>query len=127
MNGPILALILFVLIVLIYYKYENYFLFIPKTISLFLTFTLLVIPQYADALPNYVYYKTQLLNYNQTNISNKNKKYILNNQNNECYYCKNNIKNYIIRQNTPNSKDLSNYIAICYKCNDKIINRNIKK
>ena len=85
MNGPILALILFVIIVLIYYKYENYFLFIPKTISLFLTFTLLILPQYADALPNYVYYKTQLLNYNQTNISNKNN---------------------ITKKNTENSKNL---------------------
>ena len=123
-----LAFILFILIVLIYYKYENYFLFIPKTISLFLTFTLLVLPQYADALPNYIYYKTQLLNHNKINISNKNKKIILNNQNNECYYCKNNIRiNYIIRQNTQNTQNLSNYIAICYKCNEKILNRHIKK
>ena len=62
MSGPFLALILFICFFLFYYYYQEYFSFIPKTLSLIFGFMVLVLPQYVETIPNYLFYQSHLLN-----------------------------------------------------------------
>ena len=132
MDGPILALILFLCFVGIFYYYQSYFSWISKICSMIFAFLLLIIPQYVESIPNYLFYKTQLLNYDvnesrlyNTELTKEDEKIIIHNQNYECMHCKKKIKkNYIMKSVNMLNPNLSNYYAICKVCNrNKLINR----
>jgi hypothetical protein len=130
MNGPLIAFFLFIIFIIFFYYYQNYFLFIPRTLSLIFGFLLLVVPQYVDSISNYIFYKSQMLNYDlnekvqhNINITKDNENTLLWNQNNECYHCKKKLNKYIIKSRSPFSKKMTNYYIICTNCNkNKFIN-----
>lgn len=127
MSGPIIALILFLFLIGIFYYYENYLSWFYRIFYLIFAFLLLVVPQYVDSIPNYLFYKTQMLNYDinesklyNTQLNERERELILDNQNNECIHCKKKIKkNYIMKSINMLNPNLSNYYAICNLCNRK--------
>ena len=127
MSGPIIALILFLFLIGIFYYYENYLSWFYRIFFLIFAFLLLVVPQYVDTIPNYLFYKTQMLNYDinesklyNTQLNERERELILDNQNNECIHCKKKIKkNYIMKSINMLNPNLSNYYAICNLCNRK--------
>tara|TARA_B100000963_G_C22624623_1_gene671674 strand:+ start:1258 stop:1647 length:390 start_codon:yes stop_codon:yes gene_type:complete len=127
MSGPIIALILFLFLIGIFYYYENYLSWFYRIFYLIFAFLLLVVPQYVDTIPNYLFYKTQMLNYDinesklyNTQLNERERELILDNQNNECIHCKKKIKkNYIMKSINMLNPNLSNYYAICNLCNRK--------
>ena len=127
MDGPILALLLFLCFVGIFYYYQSYFSWISKICSMGFAFLLLIVPQYVESIPNYLFYKTQLLNYDinesklyNTELTKEDEEIIIHNQNNECMYCKKKIKKkYIMKSINMLNPSLSNYYAICTVCNRK--------
>ena len=134
MTGPILAFILFCLILCIGYYFHYYFSFIPKVIYLSLSFMLLIIPQYTDYIPNYIFTKTQMLNYNlneenlySNKLTKKQKKLLINNQMNECKICKTRLKKpFYIKKYDILNNHLSSYYVICNRCNEQSLLKKIK-
>lgn len=127
MTGPTIAFIIFLVLICILYYYEEYLSWIAKSFSILFAFLLLIIPQYIDSIPNYIFYKTQMLNYNinesklyDSNFSNLDSDSIVKNQNNECIYCKKKLKKYIIKNYNMLNPQLSSYYAICNRCNKKM-------
>ena len=135
MKGPILALILFLCFVAFVYYYQNYFTMISKILYMIFAFLLLIVPQYVESIPNYLFYKTQILNYNinesklyNTKLNKDDKLIILQNQNNECIECKKKLKkNFCIKSINMLDPNLSNYFIICNVCNRKKYQRKLRR
>ena len=135
MEGPLLALLLFLCFVGVFYYYQSYFSWIAKICSMIFAFLLLVVPQYVESIPNYIFYKTQLLNYDinesklyNTELTKEDEELIILNQNNECMQCKKKIKKkYIMKSINMLNPNLSNYYAICTVCNRKNFTTKLKK
>ena len=135
MKGPILALILFLCFVAFVYYYQNYFTMISKILYMIFAFLLLIVPQYVESIPNYLFYKTQILNYdiNESKLYNtgpieKDKQKILQNQNHECIECKKKLKkNFYIKSINMLDPNLSNYYIICNSCNRKKYQRKLRR
>jgi c-di-AMP phosphodiesterase-like protein len=130
MDGPVFAFILFLCFVGVFYYYQNYFSWISKMLSVGFAFLLLIIPQYVESIPNYLFYKTQMLNYDinesklyNTRLTKNDEKIIVQNQNGECIWCKKKIRKYIIKSVDMLNPNLSNYYAICITCNRKKFTR----
>lgn len=125
MAGPLTAFILFCFIVAFGYYFNYYFSYIPKIFYYSLSFLILVVPQYTDQISDYIFTKTQILNYdiNESKLYNnrltkKQKRIIINNQNRECKKCKSILGNdYYIKSIDNLKSDLSNYYVICNRCN----------
>lgn len=124
----VLLFIVLLLLIYIFYKFQNFILFIPKLIGISFAFLTLVIPRYVDYLPEYLYLsnfkKTDKLKedkFYSNNLTENNKIIILQNQNNECFYCKSRLDSkYHIKNNSIKyNNSLSNYYIICDICNNK--------
>lgn len=128
----ILLFLVFVIIIYIMYKFQNFILFFPKLIGISFAFLTLIIPRYIDYLPEYLYLssfkKTDKLKEDKLyNLKDNEKIMILQNQKNECQICKSRLdKKYHVKAyindkiNTPTmANSLSHYYIICDVCNNK--------
>ena len=88
----ILLFIIFLIILYIFYRYQNIILFIPKFIGILFAFLTLIIPRYIDYLPEFLYLnnikkKSNIVDskFYNTNLNDNDKILLLQNQKNECY------------------------------------------
>jgi hypothetical protein len=125
----ILLFILFLIILYIFYRYQNIILFIPKFIGILFAFLTLIIPRYIDYLPEILYLnnikkKSNIVDskFYKTILNNNDHKVLLQNQKNECYLCKQMLNNKYHIKSISKVKylnNLSNYFIICNNCNTK--------